>query len=133
MESKTILLADDEDPVRGVLRPLLEHAGYQVAESRNGHETVEMVREINPDLILLDLNMPGMDGYTVLLTLKSHLIRHNIPVVVLSGEFVGVEYQKHSRAFGAIYHLEKPVGHKELLAVIEKAFLQQEEGTGNDE
>lgn len=133
MPSQKILLADDEEPVREVVRPMLEYGGYAVEEASNGHETIELVREVEPDMVLLDLNMPDMDGYTVLLKLKSHLQRHNIPVICLSGKFVGDEYEKHSRAFGAIHHLEKPIGRRDLLAAVDEAFLQCEDQPGTDE
>ena len=125
MASETILLADDEQVVRSVLRPMLEHGGYHVEEATNGHETVQLVRDTNPDLVILDLKMPDLNGYSVLLRIKSQASGDDIPIIVLSGEFVGDEYREHSEELGAIRHLEKPVGQQKLLRVVQEAIAER--------
>ena len=63
--SASILVVDDEDMIRSLLRLILVREGYEVMEAENGEDALSMVREEKPDLVLLDVMMPGMDGFTV--------------------------------------------------------------------
>ena len=121
-ESRTILVADDEAIVRDTLRALLEDAGYEVEEAANGQEAVHATRTVRPDLVILDINMPDLDGYSVLLLMKSQPLQRDLPVIVLTGEFVGEEYERHSQALGALYHVGKPIGRDRLLSVVKEAL-----------
>ncbi len=82
--SATVLLVDDEDQLRRVMRDLLEREGYRVAEAQNGIEALDQVDRHAPDIIVLDLNLPGLDGYGVLSHLRSRPATAKIPVVVLT-------------------------------------------------
>ena len=80
----TILLVEDEDTLRRVMKDLLEQEGYVICEARDGAEALEQVDRHNPDLVLLDLNLPNVDGYSVLTQLRSRPATADLPVVVLS-------------------------------------------------
>jgi CheY-like chemotaxis protein len=80
----TVLLVDDEDQLRRVMRDLLEREGYRVAEAQNGIEALDQVDRHAPDIVVLDLNLPGLDGYGVLSHLRSRPATSKIPVVVLT-------------------------------------------------
>ena len=80
----TVLLVDDEDQLRRVMKDLLEREGYRVAEAQNGIEALDQVDRHAPDIIVLDLNLPGLDGYGVLSHLRSRPATAKIPVVVLT-------------------------------------------------
>ncbi|MSR06368.1 MAG: type II/IV secretion system protein [Gemmatimonadetes bacterium] len=80
----TVLLVDDEDQLRRVMKDLLEREGYRVAEAANGIEALDQVDRHAPDIIVLDLNLPGLDGYGVLSHLRSRPSTAKIPVVVLT-------------------------------------------------
>jgi CheY-like chemotaxis protein len=80
----TVLLVDDEDQLRRVMRDLLEREGYRVAEAQNGIEALDQVDRHAPDIVVLDLNLPGLDGYGVLSHLRSRPATAKIPVVVLT-------------------------------------------------
>ena len=80
----TVLLVDDEDQLRRVMRDLLQREGYRVAEAQNGIEALDQVDRHAPDIIVLDLNLPGLDGYGVLSHLRSRPATSKIPVVVLT-------------------------------------------------
>lgn len=80
----TVLLVDDEDQLRRVMKDLLEREGYRVAEAANGIEALDQVDRHAPDIIVLDLNLPGLDGYGVLSHLRSRPATSKIPVVVLT-------------------------------------------------
>lgn len=78
-----ILIADDEAEIRDVLRLYLEKDGYEVAEAADGVEAMEMLRKEKTDLVILDIMMPGLDGYRVLRNIRED---NNIPVIMLSAK-----------------------------------------------
>jgi type II secretory ATPase GspE/PulE/Tfp pilus assembly ATPase PilB-like protein/ActR/RegA family two-component response regulator len=81
-----VLLVDDEDQLRRVMRDLLERDGYVVTEARDGVEALDQIDRHAPDIIVLDLNLPGLDGYGVLSHLRSRPATAGIPVVVLTAQ-----------------------------------------------
>ncbi len=81
-----VLLVDDEDQLRRVMRDLLERDGYVVTEARDGVEALDQIDRHAPDIIVLDLNLPGLDGYGVLAHLRSRPATLDIPVVVLTAQ-----------------------------------------------
>ncbi|CRM81497.1 Cyclic di-GMP phosphodiesterase Gmr [Pseudomonas sp. 31 R 17] len=80
----TLLIVDDEPQVRKLLETLLQHEGYQTLSASNGEEALQLVAQQPPDLILLDIMMPGMDGYEVATQLKGNPVTANIPIIMLS-------------------------------------------------
>ncbi|NWB12753.1 EAL domain-containing response regulator [Pseudomonas sp. G5001] len=80
----TLLIVDDEIQVRKLLETLLRHEGYQTVSAASGEEALQMVAQRPPDLILLDIMMPGMDGYEVANQLKGNQATANIPIIMLS-------------------------------------------------
>ena len=85
-KGSVVLLVDDEDQLRRVMRDLLERQGYTVLEAADGAQALAEVDRGNPDLVILDLNLPGVDGYTVLAQLRSREITRNLPVIVLTAK-----------------------------------------------
>jgi CheY-like chemotaxis protein len=83
---RKVLLVDDEDALRRVMKDLLEREGYVVAEARDGVQALDQVDRTGPDVIVLDLNLPGLDGYSVLSHLRSRPATADIPVVVLTAK-----------------------------------------------
>jgi DNA-binding response OmpR family regulator len=81
---QTVLLIEDEEPLRLVLRDLLEREGYVVAEAADGVAALEAVDRHAPDVIVLDLNLPRLDGYQVLSHLRARPVTSGIPVLVLT-------------------------------------------------
>jgi CheY-like chemotaxis protein len=81
-----VLLVEDEDQLRRVMKDLLEREGYTVAEARDGVQALDQVDRLAPDVIILDLNLPGLDGYSVLSQLRSRPATRAIPVVVLTAK-----------------------------------------------
>jgi type II secretory ATPase GspE/PulE/Tfp pilus assembly ATPase PilB-like protein/CheY-like chemotaxis protein len=113
-----VLLVDDEDSLRKVMRDLLERDGYVVAEARDGVQALDQVDRVGPDIIVLDLNLPGLDGYGVLSHLRSRPATANIPVIVLTAK--GDE-DNEVRVFelGADDFLTKPFRARALSARLE--------------
>jgi CheY-like chemotaxis protein len=113
-----VLLVDDEDSLRKVMRDLLERDGYLVTEARDGVQALDQVDRVGPDIIVLDLNLPGLDGYGVLSHLRSRPATANIPVIVLTAK--GDE-DNEVRVFelGADDFLTKPFRARALSARLE--------------
>jgi two-component system, OmpR family, KDP operon response regulator KdpE len=112
--SALILLVDDEAQIRRALRTTLAAAGYQVLEARNGEEALEKVREKKPDLLIVDVNMPGMSGFEVCREIREGSDAPIIMLTVRSGE------RDKVRALdaGADDYVVKPFSTEELLARI---------------
>jgi len=81
-----VLLVEDEEQLRRVMKDLLEREGYTVAEARDGIQALDQVDRHAPDIIVLDLNLPSVDGYTVLQQLRSRPATRTIPIVVLTAK-----------------------------------------------
>ena len=113
MDKKRILIADDETVVRLIVRRMLER-DYIVLEATNGEEAVEIAKGQKPDLILMDLIMPKMDGYTACSAIKADQATKGIPVVILTA--VGHELnKKYAMEMGAEGYLTKPINAQELI------------------
>jgi DNA-binding response OmpR family regulator len=91
---KTILIIEDEEIIRGILQKKIEKEGFQVEVAENGEEGVEKIREVIPDIIILDIVMPIMDGFGVLEEMKKDEKIANIPVIVVSNSGQPVEIDK---------------------------------------
>jgi type II secretory ATPase GspE/PulE/Tfp pilus assembly ATPase PilB-like protein/CheY-like chemotaxis protein len=119
-----VLLVDDEDDLRRVMRDLLEREGYTVQEARDGVQALDQVDRHAPDIIVLDLNLPGLDGYGVLSQLRSRNATRNIPVVVLTAK--GDE-ENEVRVFelGADDFLSKPFRARALPARLEAVLSRR--------
>jgi len=113
-----VLLVDDEDSLRKVMRDLLERDGYSVSEARDGVQALDQIDRVGPDIIVLDLNLPGLDGYGVLSHLRSRPATASIPVIVLTAK--GDE-DNEVRVFelGADDFLTKPFRARALSARLE--------------
>jgi type II secretory ATPase GspE/PulE/Tfp pilus assembly ATPase PilB-like protein/CheY-like chemotaxis protein len=121
-----VLLVDDEDSLRKVMRDLLERDGYVVTEARDGVQALDQVDRVGPDIIVLDLNLPGLDGYGVLSHLRSRPATASIPVIVLTAK--GDE-DNEVRVFelGADDFLTKPFRARALSARLEAVLGRRRE------
>jgi twitching motility two-component system response regulator PilH len=117
MPVKTILVVDDSPTERHFLSELLAQNGYQIITAENGSEGVDKARKQQPDLILMDVVMPGMNGYQATRTLSRDETTRNIPVIVCTSK--GQETDRiWGLRQGAIDYLVKPVDARTLLAKI---------------
>jgi type II secretory ATPase GspE/PulE/Tfp pilus assembly ATPase PilB-like protein/CheY-like chemotaxis protein len=113
--SATILLVEDEDSLRRVLKDLLEMEGYTICEARDGAEAMEQVDRHDPDLMLLDLNLPNVDGLTVLRKLRAEASTEQLPIVVLTARGDEDNEVKVLQA-GATDFITKPFRPRPLIA-----------------
>lgn len=118
MTSAKILVVDDEPQIRRVLRTTLTSQGYAVAEAKSGDEALELFRDERPDLILLDVNMPGRSGLETCRELRS---TSDVPIIMLTVR--NTERDKvQALDAGADDYVVKPFGSEELLARIRAAL-----------
>lgn len=114
-QPKRILIVDDEEEVRASMREYLESNGYAIVEAADGEEALAKTFTEKPDLLLLDLRLPKVDGYQVCQTLKGNPITSVIPIIMVTAlnatpqKVKGIEY-------GADDYIEKPFDLEELLA-----------------
>jgi len=124
-EKKThILIADDDPTTRKLFGALLARAGFEVWYAKDGAEAREMARRLQPDLILLDLNMPVMDGWQTAERLKNepHSVTVNIPIVFLTNEDLSIEGQKLVKEYGVLDYIQKGVGNEEFILRVKKVL-----------
>jgi CheY-like chemotaxis protein len=113
-----ILLVDDEPEMRFITRRMLEKAGYTVIEASNGEECLAKLEEELPDLILLDVMMPGDDGWVVCRRIKAQERTKSIPVVMFTVRTADEDMGESDRA-GAEAHINKPFERDELLRILD--------------
>lgn len=123
MERKKILLVDDSSTVLLMERMILAKSAYDVVTARDGQEGVEKARAEKPDLILMDVVMPRMDGFEACRKLREHEATAAIPVIMVTtrGELASVET---GYASGCTDYVTKPINGLELLAKVRSCLGQ---------
>ena len=129
--SRTILLVEDEVPIRDMLKFVLEQAGYKVVEAQDYEEGLAKIIEPYPDLILLDWMLPGGSGVKLAKQIKQHEVAKNIPVIMLTARSEEDDKIKGLEA-GADDYVTKPFSPKELVARI-KAVMRRVTPTSKEE
>jgi CheY-like chemotaxis protein len=124
-----IMIVDDEFDIRLVLSMTLEDSGYDVVQAVNGSEALASVRTINPDLILLGINMPEMDGFQVLEQLKTYRDTADIPVMMISARSRPRD-REDALFMGAVDYITKPWSEGELELRVSWALAQRKPGSG---
>lgn len=128
--SKTILLVDDEKDIRTSLTGILEDEGYEVTTAASGVEALESVRQDIPDLVLLDIWMPGLDGLETLEKLKT--LFPYLTVIMISGHGT-IETAVRSTKLGAYDFIEKPLSLDKVLITVSNALQMRELKVENEE
>lgn len=119
---KRILIVEDNYDNRAIYQVILRHAGYQVIEAVNGDDGVTRAREHEPDLILMDLSMPIMNGWEALAELRRDTRLKEIPVLALSAHvLLEGDYQRALDA-GFVRYLTKPLEPKEVLEAVRQTI-----------
>lgn len=123
----TVLIIEDEPDLREIARFHLEGAGYDVVEAADGGEALDRVQSSPPDVILLDLRLPGADGWTVLGDLRRHLDA-DVPVIVLSAHSSGHNVERAARE-GCRDYVRKPFTARRLLDAVRNALASGGDST----
>ena len=122
---ENVLIVDDDQEITLGARLRLEAAGYAVLVAADGAEGVALAMETTPDLIVMDIQMPGVDGLTALTQLQSNPDTRQIPVVVLSAS---LRTQRAALDSGARFFLKKPYHGQQLIGAVGKAIAQSVQG-----
>ncbi len=131
MASKKILAVDDERHIVRLIQVNLERAGYQVATAFDGPEALRKVEAEKPDLVVLDVMMPKMDGFEVLKRLQANPETRDIPVIMLTAKAQDADVFR-GWASGVSAYLTKPFNPLELLTFVKRIFSGYDEYEGGE-
>ncbi|MFC4767445.1 response regulator [Effusibacillus consociatus] len=121
--SKKVLVVDDQYGIRILLNEVLEKEGYQVFQAPNGPVALEIVKEKKPDLVLLDMKIPGMDGLEILRHIR--VIEPDLKVIMMTA-YGELDLIKEAMALGALTHFTKPFDIDELRRTVNSELAVQE-------
>jgi CheY-like chemotaxis protein len=116
---RTVLIAEDQLEVRAIHAAYLEHQGYRVVATDNGADAIRRAREVHPDVILMDISMPGVDGIRATAALKADPSTRDIPIIIVSAHPYG-SVGKRARDAGCDGWLNKPCDPRRLLQEVQR-------------
>lgn len=119
--SRRILLVEDDDNSRSALQALLEEEGFRVAAARDGGEGMELVPTFRPDAIILDLALPGLNGFDTAQLLKADADTSGIPLIAVTASWLGAEGER-LRRIGFASAFRKPLRPSDLLAELDRVI-----------
>ncbi|RMF88958.1 MAG: response regulator [Methanobacteriota archaeon] len=122
--SKMVLVVDDEEDIVFILKNVLEKKGYVVKDASTGEECLEILKKEKPDLIIMDVMMPGIDGWETTRRIKTDERTKGIPVSILSVKSDPEDRRKSLEYSLADEHLSKPVDFDALLNTVELLLLR---------
>lgn len=128
MSASRILVVDDDDDIRGLVRALLERAGHDVIDAPDGRAGLRELYASSPDLVILDVAMPGLDGWATLERIREV---SDVPVLMLTARDAELERVRGLRA-GADDYVVKPFGRQELAARVDVLLRRPRSGGGRD-
>jgi len=121
---KDILVIDDTEDIRNLIKAVLGNFGFNVLEAGNGRMGVQMLRDHKPDLVLCDINMPGMDGYETLDAVRQSSTTASIPFILMTG-LVSRDSFRRGMVGGADDYLVKPFTTEELIEAVMSRLARQ--------
>ena len=122
----TILIAEDSDDLRSMLRQLLEANGYRILEAADGREAVSGAMTERPELVLMDLGLPGTDGLSAVTEIREHISAAEVLILIVSA-YDRLEYRTEAISAGCSGYVTKPVDPTALLRTI-NILLRRGEG-----
>ena len=129
--TQSVLIVDDEPMARTLLRLMLVRSGYEVIEAEDGYDALRKVGENNPDLVILDIMMPGLDGIKVCSTIRQELNKQDLPIILLSAKGDMNSIQGGLKV-GANKYLTKPVSPEDLARHVREILDNSPEKKGED-
>jgi two-component system, cell cycle response regulator DivK len=128
MKTKVLVIEDNEQNMY-LVNFILEFQGYEVIQARNGSDGVSMAREHQPDLILLDIQLPIMDGYTVAREIRKIETMHNVPIVAVTSYAMPGD-REQALAAGCNGYIEKPINPDTFIIEIKQFIHANTDGEG---
>jgi DNA-binding response OmpR family regulator len=126
---KEILIVDDEPSIVVPIQFLMQQQGYNVLVAENGHDALDMIYKYEPDLVLLDIMLPGIDGYEVCEIVRLNPKLRNVKIIFLTAKGREVEIAK-GLALGADAYITKPFSNAELVAKVKTVLDNINEEAG---
>jgi CheY-like chemotaxis protein len=117
--SQLVMVVEDFDDTREMMRRFLEMGGCRVVEAANGREAVEQAERETPDLILMDLNMPVLDGFAAALRIRERDEARGVPIVAVTA-YDSAESRAAARAVGCVEYVAKPLDFDKLMALVQR-------------
>lgn len=114
-----VLAIDDSRTIRNLLRNCLEGAGFDFHSACDGVEGVEIFEDVDPDVVITDINMPRMDGFGVIESIRAGAVNRTVPILVLTTES-GDELKQRARSAGATGWIVKPFDDEALVATVRR-------------
>ncbi len=124
-ETKKLVYVEDEAEMIDLVRLILGRRGFSVLGATGGHEGLDLIRKQLPDLVLLDLMMPDMDGWDVYHQIKSDELTRNIPVIVITAKAQDIDKILGLRIAKVEDYISKPFNPQELLDRVEQVLARQ--------
>jgi two-component system cell cycle response regulator DivK len=129
MAGELILIVEDNEKNRKLVRDVLRHRGFQTVESDTAEEGIRLARETRPALVLMDIQLPGMDGIAALGRLRADPATRGIPVIAVTASAMTHDRQKIMAA-GFDGYQSKPINVKEFLAAVSRMLERRAEAGG---
>jgi DNA-binding response OmpR family regulator len=121
VSARTILVAEDDPEMRELVRVQLTAAGYEIIVVRNGEEALSRIRTFRPDAVVLDINLPDIDGYGVLEGIRATPDTAGLPILILSGRHAEDDVRR-AILLGARDYVTKPFTSQQLLGRVARLF-----------
>mgnify|MGYP001765502325 CR=1 FL=1 len=132
-QARRLVYIEDEEEMIDLVRLILVRRGFTVIGANGGHQGLETVRRESPDLVLLDLMMPDMDGWDVYQQMKADEATRDIPVIVVTAKAQSIDKVLGLTIAKVEDYISKPFSPQELMDSVEKVLLQRQNSTANGE
>ncbi|NJN17706.1 MAG: response regulator [Oscillochloris sp.] len=116
---KTILIVDDNFDNRTIIAQMLKLSGYNIHLAANGSDAIMLALQLNPDLIMMDLAMPGLDGWSASMQLKSNPKTEAIPIIAVTGHVTQADIQRALNS-GCDDYLSKPIDYEVMIQKVQR-------------
>ena len=117
-QNRSILLVDDDEDTRILVKTILSSNGFEVQDASSGAEALETLKTFHPALVILDIMMPGINGYDVVVHMKQKTELQNIPIIMLTAKADPDDVLVGYKDYGVEYYITKPFTTRQLLAGI---------------
>jgi two-component system cell cycle response regulator DivK len=121
---KTVLLVEDNPHNRKIFSGMLTHSGFEVVEAEDGQQALDAVAKSLPDVILMDLSIPGVDGWEVTRRLKADARSQPVPIIALTAHAMRGD-EERARAAGCDHYLAKPISPKKVVEEVRKILKME--------
>lgn len=117
-QNRSILVVDDDEDTRILVKTILTSNGFNVKDAKDGNEAIEILKDYRPALVILDIMMPGISGYDVVVHMKQHQETQNLPIMMLTAKADPDDVLLGYKDYGVEYYITKPFTTRQLLAGI---------------